>query len=449
MFSTAPIPDDLWQDLCRLRDSRDMEWLRLVSGISGSKLYRMFSNRADKCKPVVHNHLRWVVAQDWERNPPAPLPRCAKEPDGLTKAEGGVTPCPACEPARSGGYAEIRLPLGPLAPEQAGGVVRDLLRRADDLRGQWEIDAALTLTQLAYDLRYRTCTRFCDAVDLLRIATKSAELSRRSVGPSQHRDVYDRCVLPAARLLRDFARDEGDTLPVAVAVPVVKELIALENESYTTPTREGWGRRVAWLRTATTRHAEQLAAADQSELDSVCRQLALSQIPRSSAGRPAVPSPGERVRLATPLHFFGLRNLQAIEFFDRGQPAAVVAALAGDYADARQYIFPTDGSVVANGGERSTMMGMSLYLAVALWRSRGSGRAHLAWAECLEDSRRISAASGCRARCIVTPAVRDAAAGCQELADYLCRVSPEPPAADLADRTEQAWELIQDRLPKL
>ncbi len=449
MIASAPLAEDLWQELFQICKARGVKWLVSVSHIQKSKIYRLLGEPTDVCVPTVHDHLRWVIKQDWDREPkPPPLPDCLKEPDGWLQIEQGGTPCPACTPARPSSHVDIRLPVGPPSRERVGDEVRGLLRHADELKGRWEIDPALMLTHFAYDRRHAMCRRFTDAVELLRIAAKVAELSRRSGDPARCRELYDRYFLPAALALGDFARHEGEVLSVSVAVPVVKELVALENESYTTPARGTWARRVAWLRAATTRHATRLAEADPGEHDSVRRQLALTEIPRRlSPRRPAVSPPGSKVRAAAPLHYYGLRNLQAIEFFEWGQPTAAVAALADDYAQARRQIFAVDGSLAANEGERSTMMGMALYLGVALWKTRGKGRGCLPWEQCLADSRRIYEYSGGRARCIVTPAVRDSAAGCERAVEYLSQLDVGPPATDLTDRVEQVWELIQGQLP--
>ncbi len=372
MLASMPLENDLWQDVVQICRTRGVKWLEAKSGIGKSKIYRLLSDPTDECVRPVHDHLRWAVKQEWDRNPHPPgLPKCHKDPGGWHPTESGGRHCPACAPVRASSHQDIRLPVGPPSRELIGAELRELHRQADELKGKWEIDAALMLTQFAFDRRRATCQRHADATDLLRIATKVAELSRRSGDPERHRDSYDRCVLPAVRVLATFARDEDARLSLAAAMNAVKELVAAESESFSKPVREPWARRVEWLSNVATRHAARLAAADSDGFNSVGRQLALAAIRRlSRPDRPAVPSPGQKIWATMPLHYFGLRNLQAIEFFERGQTAAIVDTLAEDYAAARQTIFAPDGSLVANEGERSTMMGMALYLGIARSKTR-------------------------------------------------------------------------------
>ncbi|MFO0796096.1 MAG: hypothetical protein U0804_01400 [Gemmataceae bacterium] len=438
MHNAAHIPEALWSDLRKLCTGHNVEWLARTAGLGKSTVYDALVDREKRFHPWVQAHLRWTVTNHWRgENLPA-------------NCKGESESCPACARAGAKDYVVVRLPAVIRGGDDKQEFRSELLRAADEFRGRWQIEEALSLTHLAYDLERERDLSFEAAVQQVEIAAKVGELSRRTGEERRCSEAYTSYIVPSLRRLADSARRSGKRIPVPASVRVVKELVALENEGYG-PVVPGslWVSRFEWLRSAVVAFEPELIRHDEAEFHSVQRQLFLGSI---RFGR-LDPSHSrsmrdERTRVGRPLHYYGMKNLASIALFDRQNPRGVVNALLKDYRLLRRRMFAApDRYPSPVEAERSTMQGMALYLGVALWQSRKSRATDPDLDQCLVDSRRIHDLSGGRARCIVSPAILEAARGWEQASGYLSTLTSTPRVAALASRGDEAWELARDLLP--
>ncbi|MGI9107055.1 MAG: hypothetical protein ACR2G4_12500 [Pyrinomonadaceae bacterium] len=328
---------------------------------------------------------------------------------------------------------------------------RDLLKTAEVLKSNWRIEEALRFTELAYHTKAKQDMPVPQIAEQMKIAYKISELSRRTGNETRYRAAYEDFIIPTVERLQECIRSQGKSIPIYPVIQVVKELVALENETYAPiRTSSSLCRRINWLRAALGRYGDELKATSPSEFNTAQRQLLLAAIRQGLPSQPFTEHVlTEKGRLSDPLHYYGVLNLKAMELFDKGEFPKVRNMLEREYTKARGKIFvKSDGSLIANEGERSTMQGMAYYLGIALWGSRKSGRIdNSSLQQLLNDADRIRALGNSSARCIVTPAMREAARGWTPALNRLTEVAALPLSADLKSLIETSWDSLQGILP--